>query len=118
MANFLFPLIPDALADRILTTEVTQAISVETYVTEIVTDAADNIASLPLGLKKGQLKKIIHFLDGTSGAVAITLDNAQSTAYDVVTLTNIGEFVVCMWVGQYWRILESGKVDSAVDIVA
>tara|TARA_R110002050_G_scaffold65566_6_gene141908 strand:+ start:1069 stop:1419 length:351 start_codon:yes stop_codon:yes gene_type:complete len=116
MAEFYFPLIPDALADRITTTETTQAISVKTYVTEIITDAADNIATLPAGLKEGQLKKIIHHTDG--GACAITLDNAQSTDYDVVTLTNVGEFVVCMWNGSYWRVLESGKVDSAVDIVA
>tara|TARA_R100000458_G_C8011989_1_gene75576 strand:+ start:84 stop:440 length:357 start_codon:yes stop_codon:yes gene_type:complete len=118
MADFLFPLIPDATADRITTTETTQAISVETYVTEIITDAGDNVATLPAGLKKGQLKKIIHHTDGTSGEVVITLVNAESTDLDVVTLTNIGEFVVCMWVGSYWRVLESGRVDSAVDIVA
>ena len=116
MADFLFPLIPDATADRITTTETTQAISVETYVTEIITDAGDNVATLPAGLKKGQLKKIIHYTDG--GLVTITIDNAESTDLNTVTLTNIGEFVVCMWVGSYWRVLESGRVDSAVDIVA
>ena len=116
MADFYFPLIPDALAESVSTTEVNSVLSVETYVTEIVTDAGDNIASLPNGKKEGQLKKIIHKTDG--GACAVTLTSAQSTDQDVITLTNVGEFAVCMWNGSFWRVLETGKVDSAVDILA
>lgn len=119
MADFYFPLIPDGTAERVSTTEVTQALSVEVYVSEIVTDAADNVCSLPNGKKEGQLKKIIHHTDGTSGACAVTLTSAQpGTDHDVITLTNIGEFAVCMWNGSFWRVLETGRVDSAVDILA
>ena len=116
MADFYFPLIPDALAESVSTTETTQELSVETYVTEIVTDAADNVCSLPDGLKEGQLKKIIHKTDG--GACAVTLTSAESASTDIITLTNVGEFAVCMWNGSFWRVLETGKVDSAVDILA
>lgn len=116
MADFLFPLIPDALAESVSTTETTQELSVETYVSEIVTDAADNVCSLPNGLKAGQLKKIIHKTDG--GACVVTLTSAESTDLDEITLTNVGEFAVCMWNGTFWRVLETGRVTSAVDIVA
>ena len=118
MADFYFPLIPDALAERVSTTETTQTLSVDVYVSEIVTDAADNVCSLPNGKKEGQLKKIIHHTDGSSGACAVTLTSAQSTDQDIITLTNIGEFAVCMWNGSFWRVLETGRVDSAVDILA
>ena len=116
MVDFYFPLIPDALAESVSTTEVNSVLSVETYVTEIVTDAGDNIASLPDGLKEGQLKKIIHKTD--NGACVVTLTSAQAgTDHDKITLTHIGEFAVCMWNGSFWRVLETGRVDSAVDIL-
>ena len=119
MVDFYFPLIPDALAEEVSTTEVNSVLSVETYVSEINTDAADNIASLPDGKKDGQLKKIIHKTKGSSGVCVVTLTSAQAgTDHDKITLTNQGEFAVCIWNGTFWRVLETGKVDSAVDILA
>ena len=116
MADFYFPLIPDALAESVSTTETTQELSVETYVTEIVSDASDNVCSLPNGKKEGQLKKIIHKTDG--GECVVTLTSAQGTSQDTITLTNVGEFAVCMWNGSFWRVLETGRVTSAVDILS
>lgn len=116
MAEFFFPIIPDGLAEEVSTTETTQELSVEVYVTEIVSDAADNVCSLPDGLKEGQLKKIIHKTDG--GVCVVTLTSAEGTDEDKITLTNVGEFAVCMWNGSFWRVLETGRVTSAVDILA
>lgn len=117
---FLFPLIPTG-APQALTANATAAnavISVETYVTEITT-ASSGKATLPNGLKNGQLKKI-GCIDATTGTCVITV-TANVTALDsedAITIGVVGNYVICQWVDSdetldpHWRVIEAGDVDS------
>ena len=120
MAEFLFPLIPPG-TPQALTANATAAnavISVETYMTEITT-ASSGKATLPNGLKNGQLKKI-GCIDSSTGTCVITV-TANVTALDTedaITLANAGDYVVCQFVDSdetlkpHWRVIEAGNVDS------
>lgn len=118
---FLFPLIPTG-APQALTANATAAnavISVETYMTEITTLAAGK-ATLPNGLKNGQLKKIGVVSDSSTNTcvITVTANTTALTAEDSITLASTGDYVVCQWVDSddtldpHWRVIEAGNVDS------
>lgn len=121
MADFLFPLIPTG-APQALTATAAAAdavISVETYVTEITTITSGK-ATLPNGLKNGQLKKIGVVADSSSNTcvITVTANTTALTAEDEITLAGVGDYVVCQWVDSddtlapHWRVIEAGEVNS------
>lgn len=119
MADFLFPIIPTG-APQALTATAAAAdavISVETYVTEI-TAIASGKATLPNGLKNGQLKKIGVVVDGGTCVITVTANTTALTAEDEITLAGVGDYVVCQWVDSddtlapHWRVIEAGEVNS------
>tara|TARA_Y100000114_G_scaffold156582_1_gene184247 strand:+ start:406 stop:771 length:366 start_codon:yes stop_codon:yes gene_type:complete len=116
MAEFLFPLIPDGSADAITVSGTNTVISVTNYLTKITGENADDKASLPAGLKTGQLKKIQYVAESASGDdVDVTLTNAESASLDVIRMTTVGDYAICQWTGSYWKILELGNETGAMD---
>ena len=116
MAEFLFPLIPDGSADAITVSGTNTVISVTNYLTKITGENADDKASLPAGLKTGQLKKIQYVAESASGDdVDVTLTNAESASLDIIRMTTIGDYAICMWTGSYWEILELGNETGIMD---
>ena len=119
MADFLFPLIPTG-APQALTAAAAAAdavVSVEVYVTEI-TSIASGKATLPNGLKNGQLKKIGVVTDGGTCVITVTANTTALTAEDEITLAGAGDYVLCQWVDSdstldpHWRVIEAGNIDS------
>ncbi len=120
MADFLLPLIPTG-APQALTATAAAAdavVSVETYVTEITTIASGK-ATLPAGLKNGQLKKVAC-IDSTTGTCVVTVtSNVDNLATeDEITVGVAGNYVLCQWVDSdltldpHWRVIEAGNIDS------
>jgi len=121
MADFLLPLIPTG-APQALTATAAAAdavVSVETYVTEITTIASGK-ATLPAGLKNGQLKKIGVVSDSSTNTcvITVTANTTALTAEDEITLSTAGNYVLCQWVDSdstldpHWRVIEAGNIDS------
>ena len=119
MADFLFPLIPTG-APQALTATAAAAdavVSVEAYVTEI-TSISSGKATLPNGLKNGQLKKIGVVTDGGTCVITVTANTTALTAEDEITLAAAGDYVLCQWVDSdsildpHWRVIEAGNIDS------
>lgn len=109
MADFLFPLIPNAAAD---VRADAGAVSVETYFTEVTTTTASAI-TLANGLKVGQLKKIIFITDAGDA----TLTPAKFVDGTNVTFADVGDYVVLMYTGDDsgWRAIESGNDADGVN---
>ena len=103
MADFLFPLIPNAASD---TRADAGVVSVETFFTEVSTTGAAAI-TLANGLKVGQLKKIIMVADSGDA----TLTPAKFVDGTSVTFADVGDYVILMYTGDDsgWRVIESGN---------
>lgn len=121
MADFLLPLIPTG-APQALTATAAAAdavVSVETYVTEITTISSGK-ATLPAGLKNGQLKKIGVVSDSSTNTcvITVTANTTALTAEDAITLSATGNYVLCQWIDSdstldpHWRVIEAGNIDS------
>tara|TARA_R110000796_G_C14379046_1_gene415006 strand:+ start:138 stop:629 length:492 start_codon:yes stop_codon:yes gene_type:complete len=82
------------------------ACSVTSFYTAITTDGADAM-TLAAGTELGQLKKIQ--LIGDSGDATLTIADAVSNSLDVITMADVGDFVLCIWNGTAWRVLELGN---------
>ena len=54
-----------------------------------------------------QLKKIQ--LIGDSGDATLTIADPVSASLDVITMADVGDFVLCIWNGTAWRVLELGN---------
>ena len=110
MAEFLFPLIPDGSSEAITVSGTNTVMSVESYLTKITGANADDKASLPDGLKVGQLKKVQYVAESEAGDdVDVTLTSAESTSLDVIRMTTVGDYFICQWTGSFWKILELGN---------
>ena len=110
MAEFLFPLIPDGSSEAITVSGTNTVMSVESYLTKITGANADDKASLPDGLKVGQLKKVQYVAESEGGDdVDVTLTSAESTSLDVIRMTTVGDYFICQWTGSFWKILELGN---------
>ena len=115
----MFPLIPTGAPQALTaTTDAADAeVSVEVYVTEI-TSIASGKATLPNGLKNGQLKKIGVVTDGGTCVITVTANATALTAEDEITLAGAGDYVLCQWVDSdstldpHWRVIEAGNIDS------
>ena len=101
MADFLFPLIPDAAADGLTDAG---AVSVSTFSTELTTTGAAAI-TLADGEKVGQLKKIIMIVDAGDA----TLTPANFVDGTTVTFADVGDYVLLMYTDAGWRAIESGN---------
>lgn len=77
------------------------AISVENYLTTINTDAGGDAFTLTSGAQVGQQKKIKLVADG-GGDATITL-----TGYTSIVMNDAGDYVVLMWNGSAWKVIEN-----------
>ncbi len=79
------------------------AINLTSYHTKVTTTAADAL-TLADGTQIGQLKKITLVVDGGDGTLALT-------GYTSITFDTAGDFVVLVWLGTAWKVIEnSGAV--------
>ena len=46
---------------------------------------------------------------GDSGDGTLTIADPVSASLDVITLADVGDFALLMWVGTAWRVLELGN---------
>lgn len=76
-------------------------LSVDGYLSTVVTDDVEIAVALPDGTVVGQLKKILLETDGGFNVV-ITPDNGT-----VVALDDAGDYVVYQWNGSAWVIIEN-----------
>ena len=97
------PCIPNA-AQQALTGA--GACNVTSFYTAVTTDSADAL-TLAAGTELGQLKKIQMI--GDSGDGTLTIADPVSASLDVITLADVGDFALLMWVGTAWRVLELGN---------
>ena len=99
----LVPCIPDAAQQDITGAG---ACNVTSFYTAITTDSADAM-TLAAGTELGQLKKIQMIVDGGNGT--LTIANPVSASLDVITFADAGDYVMCIWNGTAWRVLELGN---------
>jgi hypothetical protein len=90
------------------------SIDVTCYNTKIYTTDVQNTLSLPNGLQDGMLKKISLVFKGTESANAIVECPSLTDVYSQITFSNVGDYVLMLWTGGSWCIIESGNfIDPA-----
>jgi hypothetical protein len=95
---------PSFPAGRIQALSGAGAITITEYVTKWTTTAAD-AGTLADGVTIGQLKKIILVVDGGDGTLTPTNLDAGTT----ITFADAGDFVLLMWNGTDWVVIDSGN---------
>ena len=101
--DMLVPCIPD-VAQQALSGA--GACNVTAFYTAVTTTGADAL-TLAAGTELGQLKKIQMIVDGGNGT--LTIANLVSASLDVITFADAGDYVMCIWNGTAWRVLELGN---------
>ena len=99
----LIPCVPD-VAQQALSGA--GACNVTAFYTAVTTTGADAL-TLAAGTELGQLKKIQMIVDGGNGT--LTIANPVSASLDVITFADAGDYVMCIWNGTAWRVLELGN---------
>lgn len=84
------------------------AVNVTTYLTKVITTGADAL-SLADGVVLGQLKKIYFLTDGGDG----TLTPTNLAGYTKITFQIVGDYVILIWNGSDWVIIETGSESAA-----
>lgn len=100
---------PSFPAGRIQSLSGAGAITITEYLTKWTTTAA-NAATLADGVTIGQLKKIIMIVDAGDGTLTPTNLDAGTT----ITFADAGDFVVLMWNGTDWILIDSGNLVDGV----
>lgn len=99
---------PTAAQNNIAAGGTSSAISITNYLTTINTDAGGDGFTLANGTQSGQMKKILLVVDG-GGDATITL-----TGYTSIVMNDAADFVILMWNGTAWKVLEnSGSTVNA-----
>lgn len=80
-------------------------ITVDSYLTNIKTTGVADAFVMGDGYTPGQLKKIVHYIDG--GSAVITPSNLANGT--TITMTTVGEFVQLFWNGTDWFVFEVGN---------
>ena len=99
----LIPCVPD-VAQQALSGA--GACNVTAFYTAVTTTGADAL-TLAAGTELGQLKKIQMIVDGGDGT--LTIADPVSASLDVITFADAGDYVLCIWNGTAWRVLELGN---------
>lgn len=81
------------------------AVNVTTYLTNYTSTGAAQALTLANGVRVGQQKKIKHIVDGGSGVLTPVSLSGGTT----ITFTSIGEFVLLVWNGTAWVMVDSGN---------
>ena len=81
------------------------ALSVEKYFSTVSVSAGANM-TLADGTVKGQLKKVVNI--HSSGNCEITVTTPKVTDDKVIDINAQDAFVVLMWAGDGWTVLEHG----------
>ncbi len=100
---------PSFPAGRIQSLSGAGAITITEYVTKWTTTGA-NAGTLADGVTIGQLKKIIMIVDAGDGTLTPTNLDAGTT----ITFADAGDFVVLMWNGTDWVVIDSGNLVDGV----
>lgn len=77
------------------------AISVNKYITLYTSTGDAQALTLADGTKAGQMKRIVHLVDGGSGV----LTPANASGFTTITFTNVNESAELMWNGSDWVII-------------
>lgn len=85
------------------------AVNVTSYMTKITTTGA-NALTLANGVRAGQLKKILMVVDGGDGTLTPTSLSGATT----ITFNDAGDFVVLLWNGAAWVVVESGNSSDGI----
>ncbi len=80
------------------------AINVTSYFTTLNTDAGGDVYTLANGTVVGQLKKIYLLVDGGGDAVIVPVFLAAGTT---ITMNDAGDYVVLLWNGTDWVVIEN-----------
>lgn len=107
--DLYIPLIPNTAAEAV---SGAGAIDPDVYYSTVTTTGADALTLADPSGPAGQLKKIQMIVDGGDGT--LTIASPVSASLDVVTFADVGDYVILLWTGSAWRILEAGNaVDGA-----
>lgn len=102
---------PDAVQDNIAAAA-GGAISVANYLTTINTDAGGDAFTLANGTQTGQMKKILLVTDGGGDGV-VTPATAFAGGATTATFNDAADYLILMWNGTAWRVLENSGVTVA-----
>lgn len=100
---------PSFPAGRLQSLSGAGAITITEYCTKWTTTGA-NAATLADGVTIGQLKKIIMIVDAGDGTLTPTNLDAGTT----ITFADAGDFVILMWNGTDWVVIDSGNLVDGV----
>lgn len=80
-------------------------IDLSTWLTLFTSTGAGNALVLPKGLYKGQLKRIVHKVDGGSGVITAGGNIVLANGVASITLANVRAWVELSWNGTAWEVV-------------
>jgi hypothetical protein len=99
-----------AVAQDNITAGTGGAISLDTYLTTINTDAGGDAFTLADASQVGQLKKILLVVDGGGNAVITPVSLSGGTT---ITMNDAADYVVLIWDGVEWVCIENSGATIA-----
>lgn len=90
------------------------AVNVTTYLTNYTSTGGAQALTLANGVRVGQQKKIKHIVDGGSGVLTPVSLSGGTT----ITFTSVGEFVLLVWNGTAWVMVDSGNEGGGATLPA
>lgn len=99
-----------AVAQDNITAGTGGAISLDTYLTTINTDAGGDAFTLADASQVGQLKKILLVVDGGGNAVITPVSLSGGTT---ITMNDAADYVVLIWDGAEWVCIENSGATIA-----
>ena len=99
-----------AVAQDNITAGTGGAISLDTYLTTINTDAGGDAFTLADASQVGQLKKILLVVDGGGDAVITPVSLSGGTT---ITMNDAADYVVLIWNGAEWVCIENSGATIA-----
>ncbi|KAJ3032934.1 hypothetical protein HDV00_006978 [Rhizophlyctis rosea] len=85
-------------------------VSLDTFHTRLFTTDATATVRLAEGYQDGQLKKLTFVFKGNEAAEMVVLcPQMVGTKNHTITFKEPGDFVILMWSGGIWMVLETGN---------
>lgn len=105
--GYIAGIIPFGQPDALTTSGTNQAVSITKYSTVLTsTGTADKISIVATGVINGQLKKLKYGAEGAGGDT-IVLTPSVTTGFATCTFNAVNDYVVLMFNGTYWQVIEN-----------
>jgi hypothetical protein len=103
---------PIAAEQALSTSGTPAAVNVTSYHTKLTSTGTGDAVTLAVGSVPGQMKKVTYVAEGAGGDTVI-LTPSVTTGFATATFNAVGDFVVFIFNGTYWSVIENSGATIA-----